>query len=141
MYEIQSGVYDMTELLVDLIAARLSHAPVPIALLETLVILFDPDTIFQCKHKGKLYDHSLYDEQLGARLLAIPPSSSRFSLYDPENLNDPRGWLCQIINRFVFKDGIINLKRHFQSGNPLTAHVGKSMSIDDGMPTSFPLLL
>jgi hypothetical protein len=118
--EVQSGVFDMVELLVDLIAARLSYSPVPVQLLETLAILFDHDSVFQRKHKSKTYDRSLYDKQLGERLLANSPSPSTFSTY---NRSEPYGYLCQIINRFVFKDGIQHLKQQFKSEQPLTALV------------------
>ncbi|CAF1524803.1 unnamed protein product, partial [Rotaria sp. Silwood1] len=115
--EVQLGVFDMVQLLIDLIAARLSYFPVPIQLLETLAILFDHDSVFQRKHKSKPYDRSLYDKQLGDRILANS-SSSTFSVY---NRNEPYGWLCEIINRFVLKDGIQNLKEQFKCEQPLTA--------------------
>jgi len=112
----------MVELLIDLIAARLSYFPVPVQLLETLTILFDHDSVFQRKHKSKSYDRSLYDKQLGDRILANSPTSSTFSVY---NRNEPYGWLCQIINRFVLKDGVQHLKGQFKSEQPLTALVRK----------------
>lgn len=118
--EIQLGVFDMVELLVDLVAARLSYPPVPVKLLETLAILFDYDSTFQRKHRSKSYDRSLYDKQLGDQILANPPSPSPFSIY---NRNETYGWLCQLINRFVVKDGIANLKERFESEKPLTALV------------------
>lgn len=111
----------MVQLLIDLIAARLSYFPVPIRLLETLAILFDHDSVFQRKHKSKQYDRSLYDKQLGERIMAnSSSSSSSFSVY---NRTEPYGWLCEIINRFVLKDGIQNLKKQFKSEQPLTAIV------------------
>ncbi|CAF0886485.1 unnamed protein product [Rotaria sordida] len=117
-FEIQSGVFEMVELLIDLIAARLSYSPVPVKLLETLSIVFDYDSVFQRKNKTKPYDRSLYDKQLDDRILANPPSTSTFSVY---NRNETYGWLCQIINRFILKDGIINLKAQFQNKKQLTA--------------------
>ncbi|CAF0751200.1 unnamed protein product [Adineta ricciae] len=114
--EIQLGVFDMVELLVDLIAARLSYPPVPVKLLETLAILFDPESTFQRKHRSKPYDRSLYDKQLGDQILANPPSG--FVIH---SRNETYGWLCRLINRFVVKDGIINLKEQFESEKPLTA--------------------
>ena len=120
--EVQSGVFDMVELLVDLIAARLSYSPVPVQLLETIAVLFDHDSVFHRKHRSKPYDRALYDKQLGDRLLAVSPSPS-FPNY---NRNEPYGWLCQIINRFVFKDGVQNLKKQFKSEQPLTAIVRRT---------------
>ncbi|CAF1372553.1 unnamed protein product [Rotaria sordida] len=113
---VQLGVFDMVQLLVDLIAARLSYSPVPIQLLQTLAILFDHDSVFQQKNKNRPYDGSLYDKQLGKHILA--KSSSIFSFF---NQTEPYGWLREIINRFVLKDGIENLKKQFKSVQPLTA--------------------
>lgn len=111
----------MVELLIDLISVRLSYLPTPVKLLETLTILFDHDSMFNRKHKAKSYDRSLYDKQLSTdRLLANPPSTSTFSVY---SRNETYGWLCQIINRFVLKDGLINLKQQFQNDKSLTALV------------------
>ena len=110
----------MVELLIDLTAARLAYLPTPVKLLETLTILFDHDSVFQRKHRTKSYDRSLYDKQLGDRALANPPTASAFSVY---NRTETYGWLCQIINRFVLKDGIINLKSQFQNEKPLTVVV------------------
>jgi hypothetical protein len=118
--DIQVGVFDMVELLVDLIAARLSYAPVPVKLLETLAVVFDYDSNFQRKNRARPYDRSLYDKHLNDRTLANPPSTSTFSMY---NRNETYGWLCQLINRFVAKDGIPNLKDQFRSEKPLTAVV------------------
>lgn len=117
--DIQRGVFDMCELLIDLIAARLSYPPVPVQLLETLSVLFDHDSNFHRKHKSKSYDRSLYDKQLGDKILANSPSSN----FTNFNRSEPYGWLCQNINRFVLKDGIVNLKKQFQSEQPLTAVV------------------
>ena len=119
----------MVELLIDFIAGRLSYSPTPVKLLETLALIFDHESIFQRKHKTKSYDRSLYDKQLGDRVLANPPSSllSSFSVY---NRNETYGWLCQLINRFVLKDGIINLKKQFQNEKPLIARVKKNEKIN-----------
>ena len=112
----------MVELLIDFIAVRLSYSPTPVKLLETLGILFDHESVFQRKHRTKAYDRSLYEKQLGDRALANPPSTSAFSMY---SRSETYGWLCQIINRFVAKDGITNLKGQFQCEKPLTAQVNR----------------
>lgn len=125
-YDVRLGVFDMVELLIDLIAARLSYFPVPVQLLETLAILFDHDSVFHRKHKDKTYDRSLYEKQLGERVFAHSPSSSTFPSY---NRNEPYGWLCQIINRFVSKNGLENLKGQFQTEQPLTAIVRTNNSL------------
>ncbi|CAF1359103.1 unnamed protein product [Adineta steineri] len=108
----------MIELLIDLIAARLSYRPVPVKLLETLAMLFDCDSVFQREHKNKPYNYSL-DKTLGTRVLSTPPAaSSMFSFY---KRNNSYGWLCQIINRFVLKDGINNLRKQFEDRKRFTA--------------------
>lgn len=118
--EVQQGVFDMIELLIDLIAARLSYSPTPVKLLGALAIVFDQDSVFQRKHRTKSYDRSFYEKQLGDRALANPPSTSAFSVY---SRTETHGWLCQIINRFVSKDGIVNLKGQFRTDKSLTALV------------------
>ena len=117
---VQNGILNLVELLIDLIAARLSYPPVPIKLLEVLSMLFDYNNNFQRRHRTKPYDRSLYDRSLGDRILANPPSGSTFSVY---SRSETCGWLCQIINRFVLRDGIINLKKQFRSGQSLTVLV------------------
>lgn len=119
--DIQQGVYEMLELFIDFVAACLSSLPTPVKLLETLAIIFDPESVFQRKHRSKSYDRSLYDKQLGDRALANPPSLLTFSVY---TRNETHGWLCQLINRFVYKDGIIHLKKQFEK--PLKARVRKT---------------
>lgn len=119
--EVQLDILNMIELLVDLIAARLSYSPVPVQLLKTLAMLFDYDSDFQRQHKNTPYDYSL-DKKLGDRVLATPSWSSRFSVH---SRNDAHGWLRQIINRFVFQNGVKNLRKHFQVGQPLTTVVRK----------------
>ena len=37
--EIQDGIYDMLQLLIDLVATRVQHLPVPIDLLEILALV------------------------------------------------------------------------------------------------------
>lgn len=113
----------MLELLIDLIAARLAYSPTPVKLLGTLAIVFDQDSVFQRKNRTKSYDRSLYEKQLGDRALANPPSSSAFSMY---SRTEPHGWLCQLINRFVYKDGIVNLKERLRTDISLNASVNST---------------
>lgn len=110
----------MIELLIDLIAARLSYAPVPVKLLETLSIVFNSESTFHQKNRSKPYDRSLYERQLGDRVFSNPSPSSSFSVY---SRNDSYGWLCQIINRFVLKDGLVYIKKQFQNQDKFTATV------------------
>lgn len=119
-YEIQTGLFDMVELLIDLVAARLAYFPVPVRLLESLAIVFDCESVFQRKHRTEPYDRTSHEKQLGDRMFTVPSPSFPFSIHSRA---DSYGWLCAIINRFVLKDGIVNLKRQFQTENPLTAAV------------------
>ncbi|UJR18179.1 hypothetical protein I4U23_005079 [Adineta vaga] len=112
--KVQLGILEMTELLIDLIAARLSYRPVPVQLLETLGILFDPNSVFQTKNKNQPFERSFDIEELNDCRLFSPSLLSTSS-------SDTYGWLCQIINRFVLKDGIKNLKAQFQNHQSLTA--------------------
>jgi hypothetical protein len=117
----------MLELLIDLVAARLSNSRVPVQLLHTLAIVFNHDTVFQRKHRTKSYDPTLYIKQLGERTLANPSLNSSFRIH---HQHDSYGWLCELINRFVSKNGIIHLKEQFQHGTSLTLTVRRTtMSI------------
>ncbi|CAF3986264.1 unnamed protein product [Adineta steineri] len=112
--EVQLGIFEMTKLLIDLIAARLSYKPVPVQLLATLAVIFDPNSVFHQKHENQWFQHSFSDEQLDGRLLSCLSSLLITS-------SDTHGWLCQIINRFVLQNGIRNLKRQFGNPQSLTA--------------------
>ncbi|CAF3804516.1 unnamed protein product [Adineta steineri] len=112
--EVQLGIFEMTKLLIDLIAARLSYTPVPVQLLTTLAVIFDPNSVFHQKHTNQSFQYSFSDEQLDDRLLSWPS----FLLITS---SDTHGWLCQLINRFVEQNGIQNLKRQFENHQSLTA--------------------
>ncbi|XP_064624443.1 ubiquitin carboxyl-terminal hydrolase 24-like isoform X2 [Lineus longissimus] len=95
--DIQEGVYTMLQLLVDLVAARLLHKPVPIGLLNVLSMAFNPDTEFHFKNKNRRGDRS-WEDKLGVdKMFGVTPTGSMHK--------DPFGWLTDLINRFAFRDG------------------------------------
>jgi hypothetical protein len=102
--EIQSGVFDMIELLVDLVGTRLHYTPVPITLLDTLAIVFDTNTTFSQKHK---------DEKL--------PSNRHYQLDDEEFLKktaphqkESFGWILSVLQRFIAQNGLKSLRGQFE---------------------------
>ncbi|CAM4859019.1 unnamed protein product [Rotaria socialis] len=102
--EIQYGIFDMIELLVDIVGTRLRYPPVPVTLLNTLAITFDINTTFSQKHK---------DEQL--------PSRRVYKLDDEEflrtkfnNQTGTYGWIRSFIQRFIAQDGLKNLRGQFE---------------------------
>ncbi|CAF1198701.1 unnamed protein product [Adineta steineri] len=113
-HEVQLSIYEITILLIDLIAARLSYTPVPIQLLSTLAILFDSNSVFHQKHKNQSFQYCFSNEELDDRLLSCPS----FLLITS---SDTHGWLCQIINRFVEQKGIQNLAEQFENYQSFTA--------------------
>ncbi|CAF1227586.1 unnamed protein product [Adineta steineri] len=113
-HEVQLSIYEITILLIDLIAARLSYTPVPIQLLSTLAILFDANSVFHQKHKNQSFQYCFSNEELDDRLLSCPS----FLLITS---SDTHGWLCQIINRFVEQKGIQNLAEQFENHQSFTA--------------------
>lgn len=103
--EIQYGIFEMTELLVDLVGTRLRSPPVPITLLKTLAMVgplptgpyglimrspfqtFDANTKFSQKHKNELL-----------------PARRVYTLLDGDFLREDYeretfGWLRSIIQR------------------------------------------
>ncbi|XP_076309376.1 ubiquitin carboxyl-terminal hydrolase 24-like isoform X2 [Tachypleus tridentatus] len=104
--EIQKGVYDMLLLLVDLVAARLKHEPVPDKLLSyVLAMVFDPDTEFHEKNKQRPSSTVHWTDVFGA--------GNTFAT--SRNATEPCGWLVDIINRFGQRGGFAEIQKHFQS--------------------------
>ncbi|XP_070563005.1 ubiquitin carboxyl-terminal hydrolase 24-like isoform X2 [Ptychodera flava] len=96
--DIQEGIYNMLQLLIDFIAARLKYDPAPIGLLGVLGLAFDPETEFHFKNRAKRWDRIRYEDIFGAnQSYAVSPP---FSTY-----REPHGWLVNLINRFAEKGG------------------------------------
>ncbi|CAF0766704.1 unnamed protein product [Didymodactylos carnosus] len=110
--EVAKNIFNILEILIDLIAARLSYFPVPVNLLECLTLAFSYDTLFQRKHVMQPYEKSKdLDDKYILTFPAVPFSTSR---------PGQNGWLCSLIDRFVKKNGVINLKTQFNNGNLTT---------------------
>ncbi|CAM2715589.1 unnamed protein product [Rotaria socialis] len=110
--EIQFGIFEMTELFIDLMGIRLRYPPVPIKLLNTLALTFDTTTAFSQKHKN---------EPL--------PNRRAYTLKDTDFLretsnNETFGWLRSILQRFIAQNGLQNIRLQFEyidSSNSKTA--------------------
>jgi hypothetical protein len=101
--EIQCGIFDMIELLVDLLGNRLRSSPVPVGLLNTLALVFDTNTTVSQKHK---------EESL--------PTNRNYRLDDEEfvknNFNNQKvsyGWIRSFIQRLIAQNGLKNLRGQF----------------------------
>ncbi|KAL5016318.1 hypothetical protein ScPMuIL_005907 [Solemya velum] len=100
--EIQEGILNMLELLVDLVVARLQHLPVPFSLLETLTMAFNPNTEFHFKNCSRRDRHYWDDKFDTCQLYAISPSNG---------YKEPYGWLTHLLNWFAHKEGFNHLRR------------------------------
>ncbi|UJR14109.1 hypothetical protein I4U23_001105 [Adineta vaga] len=103
-HEIQMGIFNMTELLVDLVGIRLRYAPVPITLLNTLAIAFDTNTTFSQKHKDKLLPEDRVNQLDDDEFLRTNYSNSMESY----------GWIRSLIQRFIVQNGLKNLQNQFE---------------------------
>ncbi|XP_015755638.1 PREDICTED: ubiquitin carboxyl-terminal hydrolase 24-like [Acropora digitifera] len=87
--EIHEGIYDMLQLLLKLIVARLKYQPVPFGLLEMLTQVFDPETEFHFKNRSKPWSMKYFEGVFGPEdCYAVSPLHK-----------DPRGWLVNLINK------------------------------------------
>ncbi|XP_071800380.1 ubiquitin carboxyl-terminal hydrolase 24-like isoform X2 [Asterias amurensis] len=101
--EIQEGIYNMMQLTVDVVAARLKHKPVPVELLGVLTMVLNPETEFHYKNRSKAWDKNHWEDTFGVgQTYAVPPL---FNTY-----KDPCGWLVNLVNRFAEKGGMEELK-------------------------------
>ncbi|XP_064607447.1 ubiquitin carboxyl-terminal hydrolase 24-like isoform X2 [Liolophura sinensis] len=111
--EIQEGIYNMLQLLVDLVVARLQHSPAPVDLLDVLALALTPDTEFHYKNKMRRPDRVAKDDGDGDKLqsnnyAASPPSGT---------YKDPYGWLSNLINRFGQKGGFTLVQKFLETEN------------------------
>ena len=85
------GILDMTRLLMELIAERLHHKPIPVYLLNVLSMVFNADANYHTKMKTKRCDSSKWNRVLGeSNVFALMP---HFQTH-----KDPKGWLVEIMN-------------------------------------------
>ncbi|XP_071953763.1 ubiquitin carboxyl-terminal hydrolase 24-like [Antedon mediterranea] len=101
--DIQEGIYSMLQLLVELIAVRLQHPPVPTAMLPSLLLAFNLECEFHCKNRMKKADRLHYEEIFGVnQTYAVSPPYNTYK--------DPCGWLVNLVNKFAENGGIEQIK-------------------------------
>ncbi|KAH3849056.1 hypothetical protein DPMN_091445, partial [Dreissena polymorpha] len=104
--DIQEGIYNMLQLLVDLVAARLQHMPVHLTLMDVLAMALNPDCEFQYKNKSRR-DRTAWEEKLEDGVLyTAAPANRTDQLY---------GWLTGLVNRFAMKGGFEHIRRILES--------------------------
>lgn len=85
------GILDMCRILMELIAERLKHKPVPVNMLQILAMVFNADANFHSKMKNKRTDLGRWGRLLGeGKVFAQMP---HFHTH-----KDPKGWLVEIMN-------------------------------------------
>ncbi|CAH1242989.1 USP24 [Branchiostoma lanceolatum] len=100
--EIQEGIYTMSQFLVDLVAARLKHPPLPVNQLYLLSTVFDPDVNFHVKNRSRPAERLHWDTVFGeGKTYAISPAYATGC--------DPCGWLVNLVNRWGEKGGFEQL--------------------------------
>ncbi|XP_041474973.1 ubiquitin carboxyl-terminal hydrolase 24-like isoform X2 [Lytechinus variegatus] len=120
--EIHEGIYNMLQLLIELVAVRLKHKPVPLELLEVLAMAFNPETEFHYKNRAKKWDHIFWEEKFGV--------NHTFAVSPPfETYKDPCGWLVNLINAFAHHGGMDQIRDRVLE------------SIDDVDPTTLSVLM
>jgi ubiquitin carboxyl-terminal hydrolase 9/24 len=108
--EIQEGIYNMLELFIDLILARLPHAPVPVSMLGTLAVALDLDNDWNSKNKDQT--------SMGRWQEDDRSSSTRTEYARAAGITSNRyGWLCDLINQFGDGDGFKILADCFRQEN------------------------
>jgi len=88
---IMEGILDMCRILMELVAERLKQRPVPVGLLNVLVVVFDADANFHTKMKNRQMDMGRWKRLLGEKkVFAQVPSF--------HSHKDPKGLLVEIMN-------------------------------------------
>ncbi len=100
--EIQSGVYVMTTMAIELIALRLEQPGVPLMLLNTLTLAFNSETAFHNKNVHRIWDKAMFVEKLG--------SLERCFSRDL----DTHGWLLNFINLFGIQNGFEAIRKQLE---------------------------
>lgn len=109
--EIHEGIYDMLQLLLKLIVARLKYQPVPFGLLEMLTQVFDPETEFHFKNRSKPWSMKYFEGVFGPEdCYAVSPLHK-----------DPRGWLVNLINKFAELGGFEEIKKQMETEEKVDA--------------------
>ncbi|XP_071490931.1 ubiquitin carboxyl-terminal hydrolase 24-like [Diadema antillarum] len=102
--EIHEGIYNMLQLLMELVAIRLRYKPVPNDLLDVLSMAFNPESEFHYKNRAKKWDHIHWEEVFGV--------NSTFAISPPfDTYKDPCGWLVNLINLFAEHGGMDQIQK------------------------------
>ncbi|ELT87806.1 hypothetical protein CAPTEDRAFT_215537 [Capitella teleta] len=116
--EIQEGIYDMLQLLIDLVAIRLRHEPIPVELLGVIALTFTPETEFHSKNKEKKPDKAYFEDKFGSgQCYATSPSGilkSSVSIF-LFSLQDSK--VIFKISIFAEKDGFSNIQHWLTQDN------------------------
>lgn len=120
--EIQSGVYTMTTMALELIAIRLVQDGVPDLLLNTLALIFNSETAFHNKNMHRIWDKSQYLEKLGD----LEHCFSRDV--------DTNGWLLNFINIFGIHNGFKAIQTQLEKSNDINefSYLLKPLSMCSG---------
>jgi hypothetical protein len=102
--EIQQGVYNMTILVIELIATRLHKPGVNESLLNTLKLIFTSDNVFHKVNHNKIWDKPYFSEKL-----------STFFTKDI----DSNGYLLNFINCFGVHNGFQGIKAQLDRSNDI----------------------
>ncbi|KAG7487731.1 hypothetical protein MATL_G00026610 [Megalops atlanticus] len=99
--EIHEGIYNMLMLLVDLVAERVKQDPIPVGLLGVLTMAFNPDNEYHFKNRMKSCQRNWAEVFGEDSMFAVSPSSSyQKSETSAILLQEPHGWLVDLVNRF-----------------------------------------
>uniref|UniRef100_A0A1I8IA36 ubiquitinyl hydrolase 1 n=2 Tax=Macrostomum lignano TaxID=282301 RepID=A0A1I8IA36_9PLAT len=107
MHDIQEGIFDMLNFLIELIAERLGYTPMCCQLMELLALALNPQTEYHKRHKAKKTDKNFWKDKLRESLNSerLFSSSSNLNLH-----RDPYGYLCHLINKFASCKGFERLR-------------------------------
>jgi len=117
--EIQEGIYDMLELFVELVAAKLKgDSVVPVSMLNVLATAFDPNNDWNKKNKDRS-SRGRWENRNSA-------TASKDFAHPPKDLfvRSRYGWLCDLINAFGEKGGFDLIYARFdkdEEDKPLSA--------------------
>ena len=95
--EVQEGIYNMLELFIDLVLARLPTEPVPINLLNVLAMAFDRENDWNSKNKDQTSNGrwQQLERDVGADIREDFTKPKAHSV-----IASNYGWLCDLINQF-----------------------------------------
>ena len=105
--EIQSGVYTMTTMAIELIAIRLNQEGVPDLLLNILALIFNAETAFHNKNMHRIWDRAAYMEKLGDIDQCFTKDI------------DTHGWLLNFINIFGIHGGFDAIRTQLEKAKDI----------------------